>query len=91
MRREMYDTSTYIYTYISVYIYICAYLCWAQTILWVNIAFLGASWVISDTSLSDYFGEDGFQILMLKPPPHRVQAGLLHQGRKCVGKKMKKL
>ena len=87
----MIQVHTYTHIYICIYIYAHNYLCWAQTILWVNIAFLGASWVISDTSLSDYFGEDGFQILMLKPPPHRVQAGLLHQGRKCVGKKMKKL
>lgn len=85
----MIQVHTY-YTYLyNMYIYICAYLCWAQTILWVNIAFLGASLVISETSFADYFGEDSFQILMLKPPPRRAQAGLLHQSRKCVGKKMK--
>lgn len=73
MRREMYDTSTYIYTYL--YIYICAYLCWAQTILLVNIAFLEHPGKFLKTSFSDCFGEDSFQILMMA---HTLEGLLVH-------------
>ena len=55
------------------------------------MAFLGASWVISETSFSDYFGEDSFQIF--NASLHHVELRQVYSIKvvNVLGRKMKKL